>query len=299
MKRERYFLSEISKEKIMAKVDIVITTYRNHEKLKICLNSVIERTKFVDYKIYLWANDPNDEIKKVIHEAMFLDGILYTDKIEPIFNDSNDGTFSSNNNECAAEGNSEYILFLNDDVEAIKDDWLYSMSRILDSDQKVGAVGALLLYPGAKSVQHCGVMFDQRTGGLPYHIYYKQPPSQFMAVDRYYQAVTGACILVRREDFNKLSGFDTAYRYGYEDISYCLDLKHKLQKNSVYCSSAQLIHHEGVSGSFKAHPHLKNNMKVFKDKWAAKIFNDHQFYLQNPNFMIYKCKANQTPGDEH
>ena len=82
----------------MAKVDIVTTTYRSADKLRVCLESVNENTKFVDYKWYLWANDPNDEMKQVIDEAIYLDGILVNDKIVPIFNDNNDGSFSSNNN---------------------------------------------------------------------------------------------------------------------------------------------------------------------------------------------------------
>ena len=282
----------------MAKVDIVTTTYRNTEKLKICLTTVIERTKFVDYKWYVWANEPNEEVQQVIHDSMFIDDILFNEHIEPIFNDNNDGSFSSNNNEAAAEGDSEYILFLNDDIEPLNDGWLLSMTRILDSDPKVGAVGALLMYPNKKLVQHCGVMFDPRTNGLPYHIYYQKPLNKFMLVNRYYQSVTAACMLVRREDFEKLGGFSTDYIYGYEDVDLCLKLKHELGKNSVYCAEAQLIHHEGISGTFKEHPHLKNNMKVFRESWANKIYNDHQFYLQNPNFMVYKNKTLPTTEED-
>lgn len=282
----------------MPKTSIVTTTYRNADKLKICLSSVIEKTKFVDYNWVVWANDPNDEIKKIIHDAMFVKDIKFTDRIEPIFNDNNDGTFSSNNNEAAAESDSEYILFLNDDVEPLNEDWLLNMHMILDTDPKVGAVGALLLYPGGKLVQHSGVMFDQRTNGLPFHIFYKQPLTQFMTTDRYYQAVTAACMLVRRADFNILGGFDTAYKYGYEDTDLCLKLKYNMGKSCVYCSGARLIHHEGISGTFKQHPHLKNNMDTFRARWKDKIFNDHHFYLSNPNFMVYKSKIQQVQSDE-
>jgi len=47
----------------MSKVDIVTTTYRNEDKLEVCLNSVIEKTKFVDYMWYLWANEPNKKVE--------------------------------------------------------------------------------------------------------------------------------------------------------------------------------------------------------------------------------------------
>lgn len=274
----------------MPKVDLITTTFRNVDKLKICLTSITEKTKFVDYKWYVYANDPNDEVKQIIHNSMFVDDILFNDRIIPIFNDSNDGTFSTNNNDAAEEGDSEYILFMNDDVEPINDDWLFHMVNIMDSDAKVGAVGAMLLYPN-KLIQHIGVMFDHRTNGLPFHIFYKQQLSEFAMHSRLYQAVTGACMLVRRKDFEGMGGFETAYKYGYEDTSFCLKLKHDLGKNSVYCAESRLIHHEGISGKFKNHPYLQENIKTFKTQWKKKIFNDHQFYLNNSDYMLYKRKS--------
>lgn len=270
----------------MSKVDIITTTFRNVDKLKICIPSVLEKTNYVEYKWFLWCNDPNDEMKEAVHDSLFVDDIMFTDRIEPIYNDNNDGSFSSNNNEAVKEGDSEYILFLNDDVEPINDSWLLNMVSILDRDSKIGAVGAMLLYPN-KLIQHVGVMFDERTNGLPYHIYYQKQPSEFITKNRYYQAITGACMLVRRADFELLGGFNENYFYGYEDTHLCLRLTHSLGKKIVYCAGAQLIHHEGISGTFKNHPKLKDNMRVFRDEWKGKIFNDHMFYLSNPNFMLY------------
>jgi len=233
---------------------------------------------------------PNKKVEQIVHDSMYIDDILFTNRIEPIFNDSNDGSFASNNNEVATEGEAEYILFLNDDIEPINDEWLLNMVSILDTDPKVGVVGSLLLYPN-KLVQHCGVMFDPRTNGLPFHIFYQKPLTKFMSINRLYQSVTGACLLVRREAFEKLQGFDEKFVYGYEDIDLCLRAKHELGLNTVYCAGSQLVHHEGISGTFKKHPHLKSNMKLFREKWNDKIFNDHQFYLQNVSFMAYKAKT--------
>lgn len=274
-------------------VDVVITTHRNADKLKICLRSVIEKTKFVDYKIYLLANDPNEAIKKVIHDSMFVDDILFTDRIEPIFNDNNDGSFSTNNNETAAEGKAPYILFLNDDCEPINEDWLLNMKSMLDKDPKLGVVGALLLYPGQKIIQHCGVFFSQRTNGLPYHMLYKQPVKKvagFISVPRYYQAVTAACMLVRRDDFEKVGGFSKDYQYGYEDSQLCLDLKDKCDRRIIYTPSAQLIHHEGISGAFKQHPSLQDNIKAFRKNCSGRYINDYEFYMGDPKFMVYRNK---------
>lgn len=272
-------------------IDIVMTTFRNVEKLKICLRTIIERTKYVDFKLYLWANEPDDDVKQTIHDSMFVEDIMFTDKIVPIYNDSNDGSFSSNNNEAASEGDGEYILFANDDLEPLNDQWLLNMKTVLDSNQKVGAVGALLLYPDKKHIQHCGVMFSQRTNNLPFHILYKQQiskVSQYISVPRQYQAVTAACMLVRRKDFEELGGFSEDFYYGFEDVAFCLDIQHKLGKTCVYTPNAQLIHHEGISGTFKQHPKLKENIAILKTKYKGKFFNDEMFYMNTSNYMVYR-----------
>lgn len=274
----------------MTKIDIVSTTYRSVDKLKACLESVTEHTKFVDYKVYLWANDPNDEVKQVIHDAMYIDNILFNDRIEPIFNDNNDGSFSSDNNEAAAEGDGDYILFLNDDTVPLKEDWLLSMQMILDTDPKVGVVGSLLLYPDKKTIQHCGVFFSHKTNNLPFHMFYKQPISKvqsFVSVPRYYQAVTGACMLVRRNDFEAVGGFNEDYFYSFEDVNLCLDIKNQLNKRCVFCPQSVLIHNEGVSG---AQPKLKENVVAFRKNCTGKYFNDLEFYMNDPKFMVYRMK---------
>lgn len=278
----------------MLDVCIITTTYRNTEKLKQCIETVTENTKFVDYKWTIWANEPNDEVKKVIHDAMYLEDILFNERIEPIFNDDNSMSFSQTNNEAVEESEeSKYLLFMNDDIYPLNDSWLLNMKQIMDTDPKVGAVGGLLLYPDKQTIQHCGVMFSHRTNNLPYHMYYKQPVNkvaEFISVPRYYQAVTAACMLVRREDFEELGGFDPAYHYGFEDVDFCLNLKKKLNKMCVYTPAAQLIHHEGISGTFTDHPKIKDNVEALRTIQEGNFFNDEQFYLNDPKFMIYKPK---------
>lgn len=274
----------------MAEIDILTPTYRNHQKLSIYLRTLVERTKYVDYKLHLLANDPNEEIKKTIQDAIFLDEIPFTDRINPIFSDDNDGNFSSYNNYLAQQGTAPYILLANDDIEPLHDTWLLNMKQILDKDPKLGAVGALLLYPGREKIQHCGVFFSRKTNNLPFHMFYKQPVKKvgsFISVPRIYQAVTGACMLVRREDFENLGGLNEDYNWGFEDVDLCLRIKKRFGRKSLYTPQTQLIHHEGISGTFKEHPHLKNNIEVFRKECDGLWQDDYDFYLGVKNFMIY------------
>jgi len=273
-------------------VSIVTTTYRNYDKLQRCLSSVMENTKYVDYKHYVWCNEPDDSIKKIIHDSMYINNILFNNRIEPIFNDNNNGSFSSNNNELVAEVEGKYVLLLNDDVDPLNDTWLYSMVKVLESDNSVGAVGSLLLYPDKKTIQHCGVFFSSKTNNLPFHLFYKQPlekVNSFVSQYRYYQAVTAACMLVRKEDYLAVGGLDESYFYMYEDIDLCLKFKTQLKKSCVYCPDAQLIHNEGISGG-KTNKKAQQNIELFKNKWTGKYFDDLCFYQSIPNYMVYKRK---------
>jgi GT2 family glycosyltransferase len=273
-------------------VSIITTTYRSHIKLNRCLNTVRENTKYVDYKHYVWCNDPDDKVKGIIHDALYIGNTPYNDRVVPVYNDSNSGTFSSNNNELVNEAEGKYILLLNDDTEPLIDSWLYGMVRVLESDLSVGAVGALLLYPDRK-VQHCGVFFSARTNDLPFHLYYRQPLDRvqgFVSQYRYYQAVTAACLLMRKEDYLAVGGLSTDFSYGFEDVDLCLKLKIQLKKSCVYCPDAQLIHNEGCSGTFKSHPHLQDNIAAFRKNCTGKYFHDELFYLSNPNYMLYRPK---------
>ena len=73
-------------------VDIITTTFRNTEKLKLCLSTVLERTKYIEYKWYIWCNDANDEVKQIVESAKASDKFNH---IISIFNTNNDGTFST------------------------------------------------------------------------------------------------------------------------------------------------------------------------------------------------------------
>lgn len=273
-------------------IDVCITTHHNTAKLKNCLAGLLEHTKFVDYRIFLWANEPNDEVKKIIEDAQYLDGLLYNDRLEVIYNDDNAGSFASNNNLIAKEGTGDYLLFLNDDTYPLRDDWLQKMVAVLEANEKISTVGALLLYPDKKTIQHCGVFFSQKTNNLPYHLFYRQSFEQhrsFISQYRYFQAITGACLLIRRKDFEAVGGFNEKFYYQYEDIALCLDVKNQLKKHCLFCPEALLVHDEGISKDGSQNPKFRQNIETFKQLYTGKYFDDLGFYLNNERHLAYRC----------
>ncbi len=167
-------------------------------------------------------------------------------------------------NLAAAAATGEYLLFLNDDIEVTEPDWL---EALLEQAQRpeVGAVGARLLYPDRR-VQHAG-MFLAAIGQARHAFRYaaEDDPGYFglALTQRNVIAVTGACLLTRRETFDALGGFDEAHGIVNNDVDYCLRAWQSGLVN-VYTPHGELIHHEMIS---RAALDDDYDAAVFESKW--------------------------------
>ena len=147
----------------------------------------------------------------------------------------------------AGKAQGGYLLFLNDDMEIIQEDWLERM-MVSAVREHVGAVGAKLLYPGTDLIQHAGVT-NLRVG--PAHKLLKASDETV-----YYHgrnrgrhdmlAVTAACLLVKREKFDAVGGFCEDMAVAYNDVDFCFSLYEKGWYN-VQCNDVVLYHHESLS----------------------------------------------------
>lgn len=127
-------------------------------------------------------------------------------------------SFAKGCNLAVARSDAECILLLNNDV-FLHTGTLAGMLEAM-SDPRIGICGAGLMFADG-TIQHAGVVFGAGTRG-PYHAgrTRSRPPAtpQYAEV----QAVTGACMLVRREVYAALNGLDESYPFGLEDIDFCL-----------------------------------------------------------------------------
>ena len=158
-----------------------------------------------------------------------------------------DFNFSAMCNLGAEVATGKYLLFLNDDIEALESGWLQKMKALAEKPH-VGAVGAKLYYPGGRKLQHLGVV-NLAIG--PGHCFLEQEDEGdlYYGRNRYnynYLAVTAACLMVRKEVFAQVGGFDESLRVAYNDVDFCFSI-YEAGYNNVLCNEAVLCHHESLS----------------------------------------------------
>lgn len=195
---------------------------------KIDLVYVIDDVRLLEYvraNVHVWAE-------------------LYRVPFKVVWGGRNRG-FSGANNFGVQFAKADVLVFLNSDVFPLKSGWASAMARELLRTQDVVAVGARLEYPDG-SIQHLGMEFEWDED---LELWLNTHPRQGLVVPPAAQnesmrvsAVTGACMAVRRADYDEVGGFDDSYLIGdFEDSDLCL----KLRQNGGHCvvlTDTRLVH---------------------------------------------------------
>src|SRR5581483_4461808 len=208
-------------------LDIVVTTAGRFDMLKVCLETLNRFKERLNFKVFIIDNGSDPE-ERLQYDDLFRWSYDQNFSIKRL---QQNAGFPSAANEGARMGSSPLIMFLSDDV-ILQDGAIESvLSRF--SDNKVGIVGIKLIFPPdsvspirpAGKVQHVGLCLNIR--GEPIHPLIGWSPSNpKTCITRDAWAVTGACLTVRREIFNKVNGFSTIYGKGtYEDVTLCLQAR--------------------------------------------------------------------------
>jgi GT2 family glycosyltransferase len=163
--------------------------------------------------------------------------------------------YSTINNNAVAAAQGELLCLMNNDIEVLSPDWLAIMATQALRPE-VGAVGAQLLYPDGR-IQHAGVVIG--VGNAAGHAHrFLQPGAEGYfrrhALPQFVSAVTGACLVVRRERFLAVGGLDEAnFAVAFNDVDLCLKLNARGWQ-SFYEPRAVLVHHESVSRGLDTDP---------------------------------------------
>lgn len=160
------------------------------------------------------------------------------------------------------------LLFLNNDTEP-RPGWLAALRRHADAHPRAAAVGAKLLYPNG-TVQHAGVVFGQ--DGYPHHLYAGFAADHpAVCHPRRLQAVTAACMLVEREDFEEAGGFDTGFHNSLEDVDLCLRIG-TAGREVHYCDEAVLVHLESASRGREER--FERSVALYRERWRGRVRRD-------------------------
>ncbi len=208
----------------------------------------------------------------------------YGEKIRVITHGENAG-FARSCNDGAETETGEFLVFLNNDTLP-EPGWLEALEGYADEHPSAAVVGARLLYPD-RTIQHAGVVICQ--DGYPRHIY-SGFPGHHPAVSRSreFQIVTGACMLVRRQVFEAMGGFDTVFRNGFEDVDFCLRLRER-GWGVHYCAESVLYHLESVSpGRFKG---ARENVELYRQRWAGRVRPDDVDYYAADGLLRFEYEG--------
>lgn len=206
-----------------------------------CVRSIVESSTYDNYEIVPVLDESTD--RAVVDELREIAG----DRLRPVefegpFN------FSAKVNSGAVRSEGEHLLLLNDDMEVATPNWIERMAMYSGSPE-VGAVGGRLLWEDGR-LQHVVVRF---TDGLPGHLYrgfsgeFKGYANDVLIAQNCL-AVTGACLMTRREVFEEVGGLTPTFPVNYNDIDYCLKLR-ATGRRVVYDPDVVMYHFESSSRS--------------------------------------------------
>ena len=180
--------------------------------------------------------------------------------------------FSQSNNYGASIAKGDYLLFLNNDTK-LEDNVLDKMLNVFSLDAKIAIVGVQIrLMKHPRKVHHAGVMFTEKYE--PYELGLSQPfgipelpgNDQRTWSVREVPAVTAACMMVRKDVFNEVGGFDEEYNNGWEDVD--LNLKVREKGYKVYYTGETFVHHHHFGSRDRGRFNFETeNRARYEDKW--------------------------------
>jgi len=262
-------------ETLNPEVSIVIPVFNNEKLTLECLASIERFTQDSSYEIVLIDDGSTKKTNDVLANVK---GLLY------LRNQENLG-FLRSCNRAAGEARGRFLLFLNNDVQ-VTPKWLAPLAELLATQTDVGAVGPKILFPDGRLQEAGGLVnFDATTQligvfddpGLP----------RYNAV-REVDYVSGCCLMISRELFHELGGFDEAYAPGYcEDVDFCMRLRNRGLR-TFYIPTSVIIHHLSATAD-ALDPHYKQalavqHQQILSERWQTEIDDLNQvrviaFYL--------------------
>jgi len=269
------------------KVSIIVPSNGANPVLERCLDSILKGTDYPNFEIIVVNNGDRHPEEFPYYRKISRDGLV------SVIHDDRPFNYSAVNNLGARQANGDILLFLNNDTEIFAQDWLDELVMWVEREQ-IGIVGAKLLRPDG-SIQHAGVIIGMT--GFAGHVFGNQPEYQWTNFGlaewyRDYKAVTAACMIITRQAFEQIGGFDETFILCGSDVEICLRAA-RAGWRIVYNPFARVKHLEGAT---RAGEVPAQDFRVSYGHYLPALRDGDPFF--NPNLSYWQLVPTLAASDE-
>lgn len=303
-------------------VSIIIPNKDEVESLKTCIAS-IEKSSYSNYEVIIVENNSTQETFDYYHTvapseysreqtsdttfgmgASYMEGKLSGGQRICVAVWKEGFNYSKLNNFGTSFAKGSYLVLMNNDIEMTGADWLAEMLGTCQR-KEVGIVGAKLFYPD-NTVQHAGIvvgvggnargiamnMFAGLAAGRSGYLH-----KASLAMD--YSAVTAACLMVKRDLYEKVGGFTEKLTVAFNDVDFCLKVR-QCQKLVVYQPRATGWHYESKSRGAEDSPEkvarFQTEIEYMRESWISILKGGDPYYNPNlsPVYNNYSLRDNSN-----
>lgn len=263
-------------------VSVIIPTRDRADLLEACLKGLFENTAPADLDVIVIDNESAESTTLALFSRYEQSGLIRRIPLPGAFN------FSHACNIGVDAARHDLILLLNNDVEPIDCHWLEYLAGELD-DPTVGAAGNLLLFPDG-FVQHGGVTLG--AGAVARHSFHFLHPKDgsdrgLLRQRRDMSAVTAACLLTRKDLWQRLGGMDEQkLTVAFNDVDYCLKLR-DAGLRIIWTPAAAMLHRESISRGADDTPQklqrFAREERAMHERWSDTLKADPYY---SPNLSL-------------
>jgi len=272
------------------KVSVITHTRDNVDILSRCVGSILNKTTYNNYEVVIVDNQSRGEETSNYYQALKRYPRVKVLEYNKPFN------FSDINNFAVSKTESEYLVFLNSHTELLTRDWIQLMLGFAQR-KETGAVGVKLIYP-TETMQHAGLAVGiTRYLRRSHHAFPRNSlghGGQTMAIQNL-SVISAACMMMRRNVFEEIGGFDSGFAVAHGDIDLCFRIRNK-NYLIVYLPAVELYHHESYlwgreDVSEKIEQFIRENELLMK-KWGYILKKGDPYYNHNLKFDIKNFPMN-------
>lgn len=275
-------------------VSVIIPNKDEKDTLQACIRSIRENTSYKHYEILIVENNSTTDEIFEYYKQLSKEPDVRILHWNGVFN------YSAINDFGAKNARGDYFLFLNNDITVITPDWMEEMLGVCQR-REVGAVGVKLLYPD-NTIQHAGCVVGM--GGIAGHMFVDMPAERTGYLHKAsllqdMSAVTAACMMVKRDAFEKAGGFTKELAVAFNDVDLCLKIRREGYL-VVYDPYAKLYHMEsktrGLEDSKDKVRRFQTEIEYMRSHWIQILKKGDPYYNKNLSLTKWNYSLKPLPG---